>query len=241
MAPNTRMGRYRSRPTTDAVEVGVGVVVVRVDEDRVQAGRPRPADVHRHRVADVGDAIGGDAREVHGGVVEDRRVGLGDADDVAVDHAPHLDAVTRRRPGTRRTAAAPPRSGRTRWTRRRAARRPRPAPPAPHARRDRPPPQRRASVCGRAARRPPRRRPSGTPTDVDVRPVVVAPVALVGTLRRLHRHRRVVRPPVALDLAGPAVVGEQRAEHVGIGQDQHAARRRARSPRSGSPADVGRG
>ncbi len=56
-------------------------------------------DVHLHRVADVGDAIALELGEVGEGVVEDPRVGLGDADDVAVDHAPHDDPDRRRRPG----------------------------------------------------------------------------------------------------------------------------------------------
>ena len=81
-APRTRRGRSRARharhcgltvlaelvigtqlrTASDPGEVGAGVVVVRIEQDRVQAGRAGAADVHRDRVADVGDARRGRCR-----------------------------------------------------------------------------------------------------------------------------------------------------------------------------------
>ena len=40
----------------DPLEVGTDVIVVRIDEDRMQPGGARSADVHRDRVTDVYDA-----------------------------------------------------------------------------------------------------------------------------------------------------------------------------------------
>ena len=51
----------------DPLEVGVGMIVVRVDEDRVEPGAARRRDVHRHRVADVGDATAVELGEVRRG------------------------------------------------------------------------------------------------------------------------------------------------------------------------------
>ena len=53
--------------------------------------------------------------------------------------------------------------------------------------------------------------------------VVVVPVALAGTGRALRRHARVVRTAVSRDGRIAAVVGQQRAEHGGVGQQKDAA------------------
>ena len=189
----------------------------------MQAGGGGAADVHRHRVADVGDAVAVDAGEVRVGVVEDRRVGLGDADDVAVDDAAHLDAVAR--PDLADAGAAqhgldlPGRVGDD--AERHAAARS----SAPSA----------ATLSGIGQRHSAAVRvwpstaaasstsSSATPIERHVGPVVLAPVALLGALGRLDRHRRVVGAAMAVDVGGAAVVREQRAEHRRVGQHEHAA------------------
>ena len=47
--------------------LGRGVVVVGVEQHRVQAGGPGGRHVDEHGVADVGDAMGGQAERVQGG------------------------------------------------------------------------------------------------------------------------------------------------------------------------------
>ncbi len=97
-------------------KLGTGMIVVGVEQDRMEAGRRRRGDVHRHRVTHVGDPPGLELAERRERMVEDRRVGLGDPDHVAVDDHPHLDVVARHRPG-RCGGATSPRSGRSRSTR----------------------------------------------------------------------------------------------------------------------------
>ena len=60
--PRRPSGQSELGEGADALEVGVGVVVVGVEEDRVEAGGGGAADVHRHGVADVGDAGRGRCR-----------------------------------------------------------------------------------------------------------------------------------------------------------------------------------
>lgn len=78
----------------DSVEVTVEMVVVRIEEHGMQPCSTCRSNVHRHRVADVRNLVPVDPFEERQGVFEDQRVGLGHANDVAIDHDSHRNAVT---------------------------------------------------------------------------------------------------------------------------------------------------
>ena len=183
----------------------------------------RRGDVHRHRVADVGDPARLDLGEVHQRVVEDRRVGLRHADDVAVDDAAHRDMRHRRRPGRPRGRARS-RSGRSRSTPHPSGcRRPRVA-RAPTATRGSP-----TATAVRDGSRPSRSRRLddvglGHTDRSHVRLVVRVQSASTAPAVDLAAIARVVGSTVHVDRAIAAVVREQRAEHGRIGQHEHAAR-----------------
>ena len=207
----------------------------------MESGRRGAADVHRHRVADVGDARSrGDAGEVDVGVVEDRRVGLGDADDVAVDDAAHRDAGA----GADLADAGAPQHGLDL-----------PAGVGHHAERHARPLQRTrapstlsgighrhrsACGCGRARRAASSTSPSATPIDAHVGAVVLDPVPLLGALGRLDRHRRVVGAAMAVDV-GDRLRSTRAAGRAPSGRAARARRRhRARRRRSAHPAAISR-
>ena len=150
------------------------------------------------------------------------RVGFGHPDDVAVDDAAHRDAGA----GADLAHARAPEDllDLARGVGHDAHRHPplRQRPQGGERLGDRPPPQRR--VAGVAEQ-------GGRLLDValvdpdrpDVRPVVLAPVLLLGALGRLDGHRRVVGAAVPVDLVRRAVVRQQRPEHGGVRQDQDPA------------------
>ena len=196
------------------------MIVVRVEQDRVQPGGASGADVHRHRVTDVGDATSIEPAERDECRLEDRRVGFGDADHMTIDHHPNGNPIAVA-DLTHTTAAKygldlP--TGVRHDPERHAVMMQQPQ------RRDafgnRPPPQMGVArvlqrndclgdIVGSDANR------------VDVGAVVLIPKGLAASGRALDRHRPVVGPAMALDRCVTAVVGKQRAQNKRVGKDEN--------------------
>jgi (2S)-methylsuccinyl-CoA dehydrogenase len=80
---------------SNALECGIGVMIEGIEQDRMQTGCRGCADVHGDRVTDIGDTRPFELGEIRQCVIEDGGIGLGHADDVAVDDAAHLHVHAR--------------------------------------------------------------------------------------------------------------------------------------------------
>ena len=156
------------------------------------------------------------------GVLEDLRVGFGDADDVAVDHAPHRDAdavadltdLAAKQLLLDLPAGVADDAHRHASPRQRCQRR--------HAVGDRPPPQlgraRDVQQFGGVLAM------IGIDTDrLDVGAVVLGPEHLTDARRRLDRHRRVVGAAVSVDRRDHRRTAPAVGQHRRIRQHEHAA------------------
>ena len=191
----------------------------------MEAGGGGAADVHRHRVADVGDAVPGRcpgkcdsawSKIAGSGLATpttwlsttQRTVDAGARADLAHARAPQhgLDLPGRVGHDAERHAGGVERGERRRGSRGSAT--------ATAAR----------CGCGRARSAASSTSSSATPTERHVGPVVLVPVALLGALRRLDRHRRVVGAAMAVEVGVTRRSTRAAAPStVGIGQHQHAA------------------
>ncbi len=198
------------------------MVVIGVDQHRVQPGGAGARDIHRHGISDVQNPGRIELSEVRQRVVEDPRVGFGDADHVAVDDDAHrhpgtitsltdsgseqdlLDLTARVRHHAHRNVGVTQQ------------------PQRPQRLRDRPTPQMgRARVVEHL--RGVLEQVAANSDGSYVGDVVGVPVALVGSSVRLVRHSGVVRPPVGRRVVDTPVRRQQRAEHRRIRQHQNAA------------------
>ena len=181
------------------------------------------ADVHRHRIADVGDVVRGRSPRRTAGRVRRspgrawrrrrhgcrRRHARGRAVPSPTWHTP----LARQHLGD---LAAGVRDHADRHTGSRQRRQ------RLDALGDRPPPQVGVARAVQQRRRQ-RRRRLGHADAAHVRVVVLVPERLAAAGCRLRRHARVVGATVRVDRRIAAVVRQQRAEHRGVGQHQHAA------------------